>query len=405
MLIVGGGPAGLATAIVCARAGLRTLLCEKKRFPVDKPCGEGLMPSGWAVLTQLGAAQRLGPDVSSPLVGIRYFSPSGHVAAAAFAEGTGRGIQRIALSAALWRTARTEPDLSLVEGVTVRPKRRAPEGVYADVGGEKVCARLLVGADGRMSRVRRWAGLDGEAGRWRRWGARRHFCLAPWSNHVEVRYSRQGVEAYITPAGEREINVAFLWHREHYPGLRGGAGLFPSLLKLFPDLQERLAGAPPSGEVAATGPLHQRARGVIGEGVLLIGDAAGYLDAITGEGLSLAFESAFALERTVVPHLRAGEGILGRGALAHYAEEHRTLVAPYYRITGLVLLLSRFPALADRAIQVLAREPAAFQQLLSANMGHASLWSPPLFARLGRGALLQSLSKVGRPRSGIGRPA
>jgi len=380
-LIVGGGPAGLAAAIVLARAGLHTLLCEKRTFPVDKTCGEGVMPTGWSHLQQLGAAPFLDEQNSIPVAGIRYVSPSGRVATASFAEGPGRGIRRMALSAALWQQASTLPALRIEQQTPAEPLARVDGRVLVRAGRQRVRARLLVGADGRRSRVRRWAGLDGRPAKRQRWGVRRHVRLRPWNDTVDVHWSEEGVEAYVTPCGEEQVNVAFLWDKARCDRVRGGNQLFPSLLAAFPRLQARLEGASPLSDVCATGPLEQPARRAVADNVLLLGDAAGYLDAITGEGISLALAAALSLEETVVPLLRRGKALLASQLVA-YERRHQALYRPYHQLTTLVLLLSRFPRLAEWAVRALEREPVAFQRLLSANMGLASPWAPAVWLRL-----------------------
>ena len=383
-LIIGGGPGGLAAGIVLARSGVQTLLCEKASFPVDKACGEGVMPTGWSHLQQLGVDPFLDEQDSTPIAGIRYVSPSGDVAAVPFAEGPGRGIRRRALSAALWHVADAEPALHIEQQTQAEPLTRVEEGVVVRVGRRRVHARLLIGADGRHSPVRRWAGLDGPPAKRQRWGVRRHFCRPPWNDYVDVHWSREGVEAYVTPCGEEQVNVAFLWDKARCRRVRGGAALFPSLLAVFPRLERRLDGASPRSAVRAAGPLEQTVRGVVADNVLLLGDAAGYLDAITGEGISLALAAALALEETAVPLLREGRSLVAAD-LAGYERRHQALFRPYHRLTTLVLWLSRFPRLAAWAVRALQREPATFQHLLSANMGLASPWAPAVWWRLLRG--------------------
>ena len=393
-LIIGGGPAGLAAAIVLARAGVHTLLCEKGSFPIDKACGEGVMPTGWSHLQALGVAHLLDEQNCTSIAGIRYVSPSGRVAAAPFAEGPGRGIRRTALSAALWQATGALPALRIEQQTAAEPLDRVDGGVLVRAGRRRVRARLLVGADGRHSRVRRWAGLDGRPARRQRWGVRRHVRLRPWNDTVDVHWSNEGVEAYVTPCGGEQVNVAFLWDKARCRRVRGGEGLFPSLLSAFPHLQARLNGADPLSAVRAVGPLAQPARRTVADNVLLVGDAAGYLDAITGEGISLALAAALSLEETVAPLLRRGKAPLA-SELTVYERRHRALYRPYHQLTTLVLWLSRFPRLAEWAVRALEQEPVAFQHLLSANMGLASPWAPAVWTRMLRGlgvAVRQSAS-------------
>ena len=385
VLIVGGGPAGLSAGISLAGCGVRTLICERKRLPVDKACGEGIMPTGLAHLERLGVKQHLYQGNYQPFAGIRYISPGGQTASAPFQEGPGWGVPRVDLSAGLLRRARELADLKIIDGVSVKIGRIEDGRVQAQVGEELVSARLVVGADGLNSQVRRWARLQGPAQPLQRWGARQHFPLTPWSDYVEV-YMQGGLEAYVTPCGPSLIGIAFLWDRARTWPLPGGKALIPSLLEAFPELLKRLDGVQPCDAPRSVGPMYRAAKRPASDGVLLIGDAAGYLDAITGEGISLATAQALALRETVVPVLRTpGREILTAQDLAAYSRAYHSIVRPYYRITRLVLWLSQHPAWVEMVIKILQSRPGLFQQLLSANMGLVSFREILRKALIGRG--------------------
>jgi 2-polyprenyl-6-methoxyphenol hydroxylase-like FAD-dependent oxidoreductase len=409
-VIIGGGPAGLSAAIALAQHGLRILLCEQKPFPVDKACGEGIMPTGVAHLTQLGIAPYLTPADYHPFAGIRYISAGGKVATADFAQGPGWGIRRLTLSAALLQRAATFPNLEICAGQSAEPIERHQNGITVKIGRHSITTRLLIGADGLNSRVRRWAGLEsranwqfapgrrpehtpGQAGyklaipEWtnyqfalQRWGIRQHFHIPPWSNYVEVHW-HNGIEAYVTPCGPQLVNIAFLWDRRRFQPAVAGKALFSSLLNSFISLHERLAEAIPADTPRAIGPLQRRVPSPAADGLLLIGDAAGYLDAITGEGISLATAQALALAEIVAPLLAQQTGLLTGRDLAPYAKAHNEIVRPYYQLTHLVLWISRHPAVREWVISTLAHDNRLFQHLLSANMGLASPWSPAVFGR------------------------
>ncbi len=337
LLIVGGGPAGLATAIAARQGGLSATVLDRSRPPIDKPCGEGLMPAGVGKLEALGV--RLPEAVGRAFRGIRY-RDGDLVAEAEFPGAAGLGVRRTALHAALVRRAE-EVEVDLSWGTAVRGL--ASGGVATDRG--LVTGRWLVGADGLNSPVRRWSGLDAPPGRHRRFGVRRHYRRAPWTDKVEVWWA-DGVEAYVTPVAAREVGVALLWS--------GDKSRFDLLLARFPALAERLAGAEVSSRDKGAGPLHHRPRRVWCDRLLLVGDAAGYVDAITGEGLDLAFHQALALVEAV-----------RRDDPRHYARFCRRLARLPFALIHLLLFVERRPALRRRLIRTLADEPRLFERLLA----------------------------------------
>ncbi len=379
VLIIGGGPAGLAAGIVCGSRGLRTVVCEKRSLPADKACGEGIMPTGLAYLERLGIKRHLRRESYFPFEGIRYFSAKGKTARAVFREGAGWGIPRLELSRALLERAGELDCLEIRTEMRATPVQVDGRGenklLQVNVGKDCIRTRLLVGADGLNSTVRRWAGLEGSKGAQQRWGARQHFQIAPWSRDVEV-YWNDDLEAYITPCGENLVGVAFLWDRKRHPHLPGGDRLIPALLKAFPALTERLTDAPAVDTALAAGPMERHTIRQLTDGVLLIGDAAGYLDALTGEGISLALAQALALDETVVPILveSGRKEILPRRDLLAYEQAYQAMIRPYYQVTHLALWLSHHPSLLEQAVTFLSRQPALFQSLLSANMGSIPLW-------------------------------
>ncbi|HSC20975.1 MAG TPA: FAD-dependent monooxygenase, partial [Solirubrobacterales bacterium] len=237
--IVGGGPAGLATAIEARLAGLSAAVLDRGRPPLDKACGEGLMPDAVARLAAMGV-----PLAGRPFRGIRYLD-GGTVAQGTFPGPPGLGVRRTALHAALAARAR-ELGADLRWGTAATGL--APEGVETAAG--LLPARFVVGADGLNSRVRRGAGLEStepaKASRHaRRFGVRRHYAMAPWSDFVEVTWGREA-EAYVTPVAGDEVGVAILWS--------GPARGFDDLLPRFPELAARLSGVPAASRDRGAGP-------------------------------------------------------------------------------------------------------------------------------------------------------
>mgnify|MGYP001795282713 CR=1 FL=1 len=398
-VILGGGPAGLATGIALAQSGVPAVLFERRALPHAKVCGEGLMPTGLAALRELGV--RL-PESAAVFRGIRYVDAgTGSAAVAEFQEGPGRGLPRRILADRLLEAARAHADLLEIRDRTlcdaITPLANTGEWELR-VGDEFQRTPLLIGADGLHSAVRRAATLERAPGKRSplRWGARWHFELAPWTDElVEVRLagSVPGVECYVTPVGPREVGVAFLWNRRQWSPDGGARGLLPGLLDCFPEVRERLDGLGPLDDGGAIGPLYQPVRAVTAPGVMLLGDAAGYIDAATGEGLSLAFEQAVALRDSLTRANTADDAPISprtaRRVLRRYRRDYKRITANYRLTTRLVLWLGRRPRLLRRVIAGLRASPRFFQHLLSVNMNTSGFFavSPIALVRFLTGAL------------------
>ena len=251
VLVAGGGPAGLATAIRCSQAGLLVVVAEPRSFPVDKACGEGLMPGALPRLAALGV--EVAGLAGHPLHGIRYLD-AGHRADAPFRHGNGLGVRRVALHAAL--SARVA-----ALGIEVLPARVVSfTQDQAGVTAGEIRARYLVAADGLHSPIRRSLGLDPPPARHVRYGLRRHYRITPWSDMVEVHWSGD-CEAYVTPVSDDVVGVAVLGEP--------GEGL-DSRLAAFPAVLERLQRAAPASGVRGCGPLRQDVRCRVAGRVLLV---------------------------------------------------------------------------------------------------------------------------------------
>ncbi len=343
LVVIGGGPAGLAAAIGARQRGARVVLFERYRPPIDKACGEGLMPDGVRCLSRLGLdPARL---EARPFVGITFMDDRRRVDGT-FPADPGLGMRRTTLHAAMWDAAERA-------GVQLEPGTSAactPDGRVL-AGRSAFRARIVAAADGLHSAVRREFGLAREvASRSVRFGVRRHFRVHPWSERVEVMFAPGG-EAYITPLGDELVGVALL------STVPDGAPMPPfdeQLAGRFPQLAERLADAEPVGRPRGAGPLRQRVRYVVRDRVALLGDAGGYVDAITGEGISVALHQAAAFV-----------DCLEHGDLEPYVRAHRRIVRLPGLMCRLVLSLAARPALRARALATLARDPRVFDRLLA----------------------------------------
>lgn len=359
VLIAGGGIAGSSLAILLGRQGLAVALYEQRRFPREKPCGEGLLPAGVAVLGRLGLAEEAG---GQPFVGVRYHSGretvEGRFLKTDGLPQSGRGQRRLFLDQLLFDAAARTPGVRAHAGVAVSAplvERGRVTGLMVD--GKSLRAELVVAADGSNSRLRHQLGLD-RPPRGKRFGVRAHFRLAPGvetSEWVEVFLGR-GYELYVTPLPGREMLVAALsgtrsldhpveeqfrdWCREH------------------PRLAGRLRGAERVSQLL-TARLGARARAGIAPGIVLLGDAAGSPDPIAGSGMTLALLSAELLAR----ELR--EGFPADEAVRRFESRRRAMFRNAQRITRLMLALAQRPRLARLAFRLLRAQPELFSRLLS----------------------------------------
>lgn len=329
LLVAGGGPVGLGTALLGVRAGLRVVVVEPRTAPIDKACGEGLMPGATAALRSVGVH-----PPGWPLAGIRYVDGA-RMAQARFRAGPGLGVRRTQLHQVMMEAA-TGAGVELVRARV--DDVRQGDG-YVQAAG--VRARYLAAADGLHSPLRRRLGLEAPAVGPRRYGLRRHFALRPWSDYVEVHWGR-AAEAYVTPVADDVVGVAVLGS----PGCR-----FDDWLREFPLLAGRLATAKPVSEVRGAGPLRQRVRARVAGRVLLVGDAAGYVDALTGEGVRLGLAAGQELVRCVAA-----------GRPEEYERAWRRVSRRYRLLTGGLVHAGRRPRVRSRIVPAAASFPRLFSE-------------------------------------------
>ena len=343
VFVVGGGPAGLAAAIACRQRGFDVTVADCAVPPIDKACGEGLMPDSLDDLAALGVTldgSRLGA-----FRGIRFAGECGSVAAD-FPRGVGAGVRRTLLHSALIERA-ASLGVNMLWGARIA-------GIRSDavlVNGDAVPCRWIIGADGQNSVVRKWAGLAAGRERDLRIALRRHYRASGWSNYVEIFWGDHG-QAYVTPISPDEVCVAVIFRRR--------PASFEAALADFPELRERLARGVPSSDVRGAVTVTRTLRSVVRDNVALVGEASGSVDAVTGEGMALGFRQAAALAAALAGH-----------NLAPYSAAHRRIGMLPARMAATMLLMDKSGWIRDRALRVFQGRPTLFARLLSLHVGEA----------------------------------
>jgi len=345
VFVLGGGPAGLAAAISARQQGLRVTVADIQRPPIDKACGEGLMPHSLEELARLGVSLQEKPQ--GYFHGIRFIGPQ-HSVESRFPRGRGIGIRRTVLHAALIESAEQLGVEMLWES---RVGVLRPGAVL--VNGDVLRCKWIVGADGQNSQIRKWAGLTAGRVFERRIALRRHFLTDEPPRFVEI-YWGEDSQAYITPMAPNEICVAVIAKRK--------LASFDAELAKLPRLQERLRNAQPSSAVRGAVTLSNRLKRVHTDTVALIGEASGSVDAITGQGLALSFRQALALGRAFAAN-----------DLSIYGRMHRQIDALPQFMRRTMLLMDKSSTLRNRALRVFEAKPSLFERMLAVHVGELPL--------------------------------
>lgn len=337
VVVVGAGPAGLASAIAARRAGLDVLVVDRAAGAPDKACGEGLMPNAVAALGQLGVA--LPAERYGVFRGIEFVDGE-RSAGARFVQGSGAGLRRTSLSRLLVEHAGKLG----IEIVWNAQASLASDGSL-QIGGSTLDCRWIVAADGVHSPLRRSLGVKALWQTRRRTAIRRHYAIRPWTDMVEVHWATD-CQAYVTPLAGDCVCVALVSDR--------AAPDFAMLPQLFPRLAGQLAAAQSAGAIRGAISLSRRFEAVRRGRIVFVGDASGSIDAITGEGMALAFRQAALL----------GPALAGNDLHA-YERAHRRMAALPLAMSRALLVLARHGLLRRSAVALLAAQPWLFDRLLA----------------------------------------
>jgi menaquinone-9 beta-reductase len=341
VLVVGAGPAGLATAIAVARKGLRVTIADARRPPINKPCGEGLLPKAVEALRSLDI--ELNSNLGFPLEGFR-FSDRTHSATAAIVRGSAFGVRRTMLHDLMVARA-SEVGVDFRWGARVSDFQAGG----ARVDGEVVHFDWLVGADGQNSSVRKWANLASLLPGRKRFGFRKHFSISPWSRFVEVHWGER-CQMVVTPTRVNEVCISFFTSD---PNLR-----IDDALPQFPEIARRLEGAVLiTPEQGTTVGLMSARRAVSGR-VALVGDASCSVDGIAGHGLSLGLQEALYLAEAIA--LRD---------LRFYESAHRKIASLPARMTRLLLMMDRISWIRRKTLRLFENKPELFSRIITIHTG------------------------------------
>jgi len=344
VFVIGGGPAGLAAAIAARQQGFRVTVADGAQPPIDKTCGEGLMPDSIPALERLGISFR--QQECHPFLGVRFLAADLAVDAP-FPARCGLGVRRTTLHRLMSERA-AALGIELFWGTPVT-------GIAAGhvrLGNCSVSAKWIIGADGANSRVRRWANLNAGTRKNLRYAFRRHYRIAPWADHMELHWSSHG-QAYVAHVNDQEACVGLMSRDPQFrtdEALRG-----------FPELDAHLRHAeiisPERGALSVTSKLKR----VYRANIVLVGDASGTVDAISGEGLGLVFRQALLLAEC-----------LKSGDLDRYQIKHRRMALRPSLMAALMLSLDGRPRLQRRTLQVFRKRPEVFRTLLALHVGNVS---------------------------------
>lgn len=337
VFVVGGGPAGLAVGIAAAQRGYSVTVADVAQPPIDKACGEGIMPDGLVALRAIGVD--LTGLAAAPLEGIRFVDAAGETHAR-FPQGVGFGMRRAVLHGVL--AARAESvGVRLAWGTRVPAVRQGE----VDAGGKLIKSEFVVCADGQNSFLRQMAGLCAGKVYRLRYGFRTHYQVKPWSPFIEVHWADCG-QIYVTPVGAEEICVVFITADKHIR--------LSDALPLFPELRERLAGQPLSDTAIGGLTVTRKLKAVTNGRIALVGDSSGSPDAITGDGLSLAFQQAAALVDAMCT-----------GDLNEYQRKHSEISRLPRNMGELMLAMHDYPWVRRKMFLGFSRSPQMFEKLLA----------------------------------------
>jgi flavin-dependent dehydrogenase len=370
VLVVGAGPAGAVAALVLARAGVGVTMVDRADFPRDKLCGDSVNPGTMATLRRLGVAEPI-EAAGIPVAGMRVTGEGGVTVEGRYPRGLrGRTIQRRDLDGHLVRSA-VEAGAAFEPNVVVRRAlvddaggRARAVGVAASVRGveRQIRARVVIAADGRRSVLAFGLGLARHPRTPRRWAVGTYYDGVAGLGDLGEMHVRRGryIGVAPVPGGLANVCVVRPWQAGSAP-FGDARALVEGELKRDSMLRERFADARPAAAPVVLGPLAVDAAPTAIDGLLLAGDAAGFIDPITGDGLRFAIGGGELAAAAAIDALTDG----WHGVHARLAARRRQAFSSKWRINRAIRSLVSYPSAVGAATALARVSPAVLRALIA----------------------------------------
>ncbi len=370
-IVVGGGPAGSATAAMLARRGYRVTLLDRAAFPRAKPCGDYLNPGCDAILDRLGVHDSLEGAGARRVRGMCVVAPDGRTLVLPFPRASGWALPRHTLDHLLLRHASGE-GVKVIEEARVVAVEQMSRGAVIHAERPRMrrirfAARLVIGADGLRSAVAGSIGAGGPPRRGRYTVGTYLGGLAPGAGGEETGEIHLGHHRYCgvayLPGGLANVTIAL--SRGELRAWRGDLeARYWEALRTFPGLADRLGHARRVGGFRTSGPLAYWRRRAASGRVLLVGDAAAYVDPLTGQGIFLALRGAELAAGAAAAALNHDDA--AAAALRGYARGHAEEFGSTLLVSRLLQALAFCPAVVRRATRRMAVHPDLGTHLIGA---------------------------------------